>query len=106
MVYTIKELQQKITPITRKYDIPAVYIFGSYARGQATEESDVDMLIDRTGSKIVTMFDMGALYSELNEKLGKSLDIVTEDALTQDEVKRRTPHFAEEITRERVAIYE
>ena len=106
MIYTIDELKRKITPIARKYDIPAVWVFGSYARGEATDDSDVDVLINRKGSKIVTMFDLGALYNDLNENLGKELDLVTEDALAQDEVKRRTPWFLENLQRERVTVYE
>jgi hypothetical protein len=42
----------------------------------------------------------------LNESLGKRLDLVTEDALTQDEVKRRTPYFPENLEKERVEIYD
>jgi predicted nucleotidyltransferase len=106
MVYTLDELKQKITPIARKYNIPAVYIFGSYARGNATETSDVDVLIDRKGSNIISIFDLGALYNDLNESLGKRLDLITEDALMQDDAKRRTPWFLETMQRERVVIYE
>ena len=106
MIYTVEELRQKISPITRKYNIPAVYIFGSYARNEATENSDVDVLINREGSKIVSMFDLGALYNDLNEELGKSLDLITEDSLTQDAVKRRTPWFLENLQKEKVVIYE
>lgn len=106
MVYTLEELEQKITPIAQKYDIPAVYIFGSYARNQATDDSDIDILITREGSKLVTMFDLGAFYNDLNESLGKTLDLVTEDALTQDEVRRRTPWFLDNLRRERVKIYD
>ena len=36
MVYTLEQLREKITPIAEKYRIPAVYVFGSYARGEAT----------------------------------------------------------------------
>ena len=106
MIYTIEELRQKITPIARKYDIPAVYIFGSYARNEADENSDVDVLIRRKGSKIVSLFDLGALYNDLNEELGKGLDLITEDSLSQDDVKRRTPWFLENLQRERIAVYE
>ncbi|MDR3294725.1 MAG: nucleotidyltransferase domain-containing protein [Clostridiales Family XIII bacterium] len=35
-------------PIAIKYQLPTVYLFGSYARGEATDDSDVDILIDRT----------------------------------------------------------
>jgi len=106
MIYTIDELKRIIVPIAQKYEIPAVYIFGSYARNEATENSDVDILIQRKGSKIISLFDLGALYNDLDEELGIDLDLVTEDALTQDDVKRRTPWFLENLNRERVAIYE
>jgi predicted nucleotidyltransferase len=106
LIYTIEELKQKIAPIARRYDIPAVYVFGSYARNEATENSDVDVLIDRKGSKIVSLFDLGALYNDLDEELGIGLDLITEDSLLQDDVKRRTPWFLENIQKERVAVYE
>jgi predicted nucleotidyltransferase len=106
VVYTLEELEQKIAPIAQKYDVPAVYIFGSYARNQATDDSDVDVLINRKGSKLVTMFDLGIFYNDLNESLDKVLDLVTEDALAQDEVKRRTPWFLDNLQRERVKIYD
>jgi predicted nucleotidyltransferase len=106
MVYTIEELRQKIIPIARKYDIPAVYVFGSYARNEATENSDLDVLINREGSKIVTLLNLGALYEDLSEELGIGLDLITEDSLSQDEAKRRTPWFLENLRKERVTIYE
>ncbi|MCL2087399.1 MAG: nucleotidyltransferase domain-containing protein [Oscillospiraceae bacterium] len=105
MIYTLKELSEKISPIARKYDIPTVYIFGSYARGDATDDSDVDVLIQRKGSKIVTMFDMGGLYNDLDEKLCKSLDLVTLEALEQEDTKQRTPWFADNLLKERRLIY-
>ena len=87
MIYTVDELKRIIGPIAQKYEIPAVYIFGSSARNEATENSDVDILIQRKGSKIVSLFDLGALYNDLDEELGIGLDLMTEDSLTQDDVK-------------------
>jgi len=106
MIYTIEELKQIITPIARKYNIPTVYIFGSYARNEADENSDVDVLIQRKGSKILTLFDLGSLYNDLNEELGKGLDLITEDSLSQDDIKRRTPWFLENLQKERITVYE
>ncbi|MDD4495028.1 MAG: nucleotidyltransferase domain-containing protein [Eubacteriales bacterium] len=106
MTYSIEELKQIITPIALKYQIPAVYLFGSYARGQADESSDVDILIEREGSTIKSIFDLGAFYNELNETLGKSVDVVTTDSINQPDVKRRNPWFAGNIHKERVTIYE
>ena len=104
MVYTLEQLREIIGPIAEKYRIPAVYVFGSYARGEATEGSDVDILIQNKGSAIKSLFDLGGLYHDLNEALQKDLDIVEECALGQKDCQR-TPWFAENIIKERVRIY-
>lgn len=104
MIYTIEELRKRITPIAQKYEIPAVYIFGSYARGNATDDSDVDVLFKREGSKIHGMV-MGALYEDLLEGIGKGVDLLTEEALEQHDTKNKTPWFYENLLKERVKIY-
>ena len=104
MIYTMEELTQKIAPIARKYDIPAVYIFGSYARNEATENSDVDVLIQRKGSKIVGWM-IGALYEDLSECLGKELDLITTETLEQENTKERTPWLIDNLLKERRLIY-
>lgn len=106
MVFTVEELKSRITPIARKYGLKAVYLFGSYARNEATDKSDVDILIDRTGSRIKGMFDMGGLYSELQESIGKEIDLVTTQTLEQASTRRRTPYFVENLYTERLKIYE
>ena len=100
MIFSIDELKQRIAPVAEKYGIRAVYLFGSYARNEATDTSDVDILIDRTGSKIKGMFDMGGLYSELREELGKDVDIVTTHMLEQKSTQERTPWFVENVKTE------
>ena len=106
MIYSIDELKRMIAPIACKYSIPVVYLFGSYARGEATDSSDVDILIDREGSTIRGLFDLGALYNDLNETLGKPIDLVTTDSVVQPEAQRRTPWFAKNLELERLVIYE
>ena len=106
MTFSIDELKQKITPIAQKYDLRAVYLFGSYARNEATEQSDVDILVDRAGSKIKGMFDMGALYEELSASVGKQIDLVTMQTLEQQSTRERTPLFVSNVEAERVKIYE
>lgn len=105
MIYSIDELKRKIAPVAEKYRLSAVYLFGSYARNEATDNSDVDILIDRTGSSVKSMFDMGALYNDLCESIGKEVDLVTTYALIQDGASDRTPWFTENVMRERVAVY-
>ena len=106
MVYTIDELRGRIVPITMKYRIPAVYLFGSYARNEATDKSDVDILIDRRGSSIRGMFDMGALYEELRKSVGKEIDLVTMQTLQQKSTLERTPWFAGNLRKDMVPLYE
>lgn len=106
MIYTIDELRDRITPIARKYQIPAVYLFGSYARNEATEKSDVDILIDREGSTIRGMFDMGGLYADLCASLDKEVDLVTIQTLKQRSTQERTPWFVDNLQREMVKLYE
>ena len=106
MIYSIDELKKRIAPVAEKYRLNAVYLFGSYARNEATDNSDVDVLIDRTGSTVRGMFDMGALYNDLCESIGKEIDLVTTHALTQDGNDDDTPWFTENVMRERVAVYE
>ena len=40
MTYTIEEIKDKVTPIAQKYGVKRISLFGSYARGEATENSD------------------------------------------------------------------
>ena len=104
MIYTIEELRQRIIPIAQKYEIPAVYIFGSYARGDAAENSDVDVLIQRKGSKIIG-WTIGALYEDLGECLNKRVDLVTLETLEQENTNERVPWFVDNLKKERLLIY-
>ncbi len=105
MVYSINEIREKVAPVAAKYELSAVYLFGSYARNEATEKSDIDILIDRRGAKISGLFQMGGLYNDLCECFGKEVDLVTTGALEQATTKRRTPWFADCIEKEKLKIY-
>ncbi len=105
MVYTLEQLRERITPIAVKYGLPAVYVFGSYAKGEATEESDIDILIDKTGTQIKGMLAMGGLYDELREAIGKPIDLLTTGALEQKCTIERTPWLVENLIQERIKIY-
>lgn len=52
MVFTIEEIRSHVLSIIQKYHIPAMYLFGSYARGKATEDSDLDSLL-RLGNGLI-----------------------------------------------------
>ena len=46
MVYTIDEIKAKIIPIAKQYNVSKVYLFGSYARGEEDENSDIDIALE------------------------------------------------------------
>ena len=46
MVYTIDEIKAKIVPIAKRYNVSKVYLFGSYARGEEDENSDIDIALE------------------------------------------------------------
>ena len=73
-----------------------MYLFGSYARGTASEKSDIDILIDRSGSRVKSMFDMGALYDELSLITRKEIDLVTTQTLEQKST-REGRHFLRKL---------
>ena len=106
MIFSMDELKRRIAPVAKKYNLRAVYLFGSYARNEASDESDIDILIDRTGSKIKSLFEMGGLYNDLCESIGKDVDLITTHALFQDGGDERSPWFAETVIKERVPVYE
>ncbi|MCD8068161.1 MAG: nucleotidyltransferase domain-containing protein [Lachnospiraceae bacterium] len=106
MVYTVDEIRNRVTPVAQKYQLKAVYLFGSYARNEATENSDVDILVDRQGSVIHGMFEMGGLYNDLKESMGKEIDLVTTQTLEQKSTLERTPWFVDNLKAEMVKLYE
>ncbi len=101
----VEEIKSRIEPIARQYRLNAVYLFGSYARNEATEESDVDLLIDRKNSSVQSLFDMGSLYDDLKNALGVEIDIVTTQTLEQESTKQRTPMLIENVYSERIQIF-
>ena len=67
MIYTVDEIKQRVEPVAKKYDIEKVYLFGSYARGDATEESDIDLRIDGD-QKIRSLIDLSGLFLDFENE--------------------------------------
>ena len=44
-VFSLDDIKAMVKPIAQKYQVDAIYLFGSYARGEADEESDLDFLV-------------------------------------------------------------
>ena len=73
-VLSIKQIKERIKPVIEKHGIKEVYLFGSYARGEANRDSDVDIYCD-TGD-IKTLIDQGFFEEDLVSALGKEVDVI------------------------------
>ena len=71
--------REDILQTARKYGASNVRVFGSVARGEADEKSDIDLLVDLEPGR--SLFDLGGLLMDLQEMLNHKVDIVTERGL-------------------------
>lgn len=78
---TLKSKREEIFRIARKHGVGRVHVFGSFARGEATQRSDVDLLIEVEGP--TPPWFPGGLVADLEELLGCSVDVVEPEALQQ-----------------------
>lgn len=94
---SIPFIKQCLNDIIKRYDnkVVSISLFGSYARGSATPNSDVDLFlkVDKTFS----LFDLAELEKNLESSLGKKVDLVT---------KSDSEFFIENLKREQIILYE
>ncbi len=86
----------KIINICRQNDISMIGIFGSTARGEATESSDIDLVVKL--SKPKSLLSLVRIERNLSEALGKKVDLLTEGAIS--------PYLKDRILKELMVIYE
>jgi predicted nucleotidyltransferase len=101
MIYTINEIRERVLPVAKKYKLPAVYLFGSYARGEANETSDIDIMIDRNGTDVIGVFKLGGVFADFGDSLSKEVDMITTDIFSHDDDK----YFTDNIKKDMVQIY-
>ena len=94
-VLTIKQIRERIAPIMRKYNIKETYLFGSYARGEATPLSDVDIIIVAPPMGL----SFYGLATELEQSLGKTVDLLTHRQLDNNQ------EFLARVLSEGIKIY-
>jgi len=91
----ISEIKSKISPIAKEYGIERVYLFGSYARNEQDEQSDIDLRIDKGRLRGL---DFISFAMDTEEALGKHVDVVTTKSLDSD--------FLLKIQNDEVLLYE
>ena len=86
----------KLIEICRQNDVAKVGVFGSMARGEATEQSDIDLIVEF--SKRKGLLALVALERRISAALGRKVDLLTEAALS--------PYLRDRVLREVKVIYE
>jgi hypothetical protein len=76
---TVEEIKVKIQPILRKYHVIRAGVFGSVVRGEATKDSDVDVLVELP--KGASLFDLVGIKIDCEELLGRKVDVLTYDSI-------------------------
>ena len=103
-IYTFDEIQRIVTPIAQRHRVTKMYLFGSYARGNADHSSDIDLRV--VAAHLTTLFALGSLYAELEEALGKSLDLVTTESLRANKQDPMTRRLIRNIKKDEGLLYE
>jgi uncharacterized protein len=75
----IADIKPDIVEILSRNEVAKAGIFGSYARGEQTENSDIDILIEFSGRK--SLFDLVRAERELGERLKRKFELVTYNSL-------------------------
>lgn len=101
---TIEDIKKKVTPIAKKYEVSSVYLFGSFAEGEADEQSDIDLLIENNGSKLHSFYDELDFKFECEDKLGREVDIIDKKSI--DDNTRMLPIVSYKIKRSMIPIYD
>lgn len=93
--HTISEIQAVVEPLAKKYGAQRVYLFGSYARGDMTDQSDIDLRIDKGAIRGLAF---AGLLGDLEDALGTHVDLISTAGIDDD--------FLREIQKDEVLLYE
>jgi len=96
-VYSSEEIKSILYPLFMANAVYRAVLFGSYAKGSATDKSDIDIVIDSKGELLNINFY--GLLEEITQKLGKNIDL-----LEMSEINENSP-IHEAIEREGVLLY-
>lgn len=91
----ISDIRSAAAELGKRYGAERIYLFGSYARGDAASGSDVDLRIDK--GRIRGLFALSGLRLALEDRLGVEVDLLTSDSLDGE--------FLDHIRNEEVLLY-
>lgn len=95
-ILSLSRIKEIVKPIALKYKVKEIYLFGSYARGEATSESDLDFLV--FGGEDFKLTLIFSLAEELREAFQKNVDVFEIHEVNQKSV------FYDTIMKERLLV--
>lgn len=81
-IFTIRDIEALVKPIAEKYKVKEIYLFGSYARGEADENSDLDFLV--FGGERFKFTMIFSFAEELRAVLKKDVDVFEINEINKD----------------------
>jgi len=74
MIFTVEEIRERLRPVMKKNDVKRAVLFGSYSKGEATENSDIDLMINSHHRGL----DFVGLIEDIRERLDdKEVDVIS-----------------------------
>jgi len=95
-IYTVEKIKNIVKPIANKYNVESIYLFGSYARGEANENSDLDFLV--FGGDKFKLTNIFALAEELRIAFQRQVDVFEINEINIDS------EFYSNIMNERLSV--
>ena len=95
---SIQVMSSQIANYLKTQPVLKAWIFGSFARGEETKDSDVDILILPDKTQHFSLFTLSGMYEDLKEILGCEVDLITDGGLM--------PFARESADRDKILIYE
>ena len=96
MCYTLEEIRQKSVPIAKRHGVKKLSLFGSYAKGEATDDSDIDFIIQK--GVVTDLIKYFSLVLDLEKAFGCHVDVVSDEISDRD--------FCNKILAGEVVLYE
>jgi len=93
-----QSIVNKLNTFFPVYPIEKAWVFGSYARGEETRKSDIDIMVRFDKDAVITLIDYARIMNNLSDFLHKKVDLVQEGTLYK---------FAQEsVGRDKILVYE
>ena len=90
LIYKISEIKNKVTPIVERYGVDSFSLFGSYAKGNATDDSELDFVMEK--GELHGLIQYISLVNELEEEFKCHVDLVSKGSSNKEFLRNIASH--------------